>query len=143
MMAETLNDIAEYYDIPIIGVPAASLGISATTDQYKLVTRVSFTYTAVANALWRFFKAENYTTPVFIIDSSMTVYSQMGQLTQLLLPRVDFNLFSTTQFVSLPHSSNTTNHEIEDLLITANKRTRGGVTDFLCFDNKNNIGCLY
>ncbi|GAU91889.1 hypothetical protein RvY_04062-2 [Ramazzottius varieornatus] len=85
LVAEVLNNIAEVWDIPIIGCPAAGVGLSASMQDYYGISRTSFAYTTIADVMLRYFVTFNYTTPVFLLDQSADFFQQMGILIETTL----------------------------------------------------------
>lgn len=122
--AERVYDLANVWNIPIIGVPAATVGLQADPSEYNHLTRMSITYPTMKNVIVRFLNKFNYTSPVFFQDTDISFYNTLAKLIQSAMQMNNVNLYQATKFVPFG-SQSTTMSQISDMLVRASLTSRG------------------
>jgi hypothetical protein len=130
LAVEILYDVVQVWDIPIIGCPASDLGLSASSADYSIVSRTSITYTSITYTLMRFFRANNYTTPVVFQDQSVLFFDLCGLLMQTTLRVSNEELFYGTSFIYFQSAKDKLD-TIEEQMVKASLSSRGKMSTFV------------
>ncbi|GAV08191.1 hypothetical protein RvY_17921 [Ramazzottius varieornatus] len=99
--AEILYDVADFYDTPMIGLPAAAAGISAPFSEYENMVRLSITYTSISDVVAHFLIYQNYTTPVFLQDYDASFFKELNTVLVSVMKERYWDLYRTSKFASI------------------------------------------
>ncbi|XP_055352797.1 atrial natriuretic peptide receptor 1-like [Paramacrobiotus metropolitanus] len=121
--ADSLYDLAVAWETPVLGCPAASVGLLTSPDYYSRLTRTSFTYPSLKGILIRFLLNFNYTTPVFFVDKDNPFFYEMGTLIRSAMQYDNPEYYQASKFVEF-QSSKTNFARLKELLSTAALNSR-------------------
>lgn len=121
--ADSLYNLAEYMQIPMMGCPAAGFGAAADRDRYSMTTRTSFTHKNTVNVFFRFCEMNGFRHVTVVQDDAVSFYEQMTSVFNTEL-RKRTDLIQTITQVPF-RSRDATNEQYERLLISGNQSSRG------------------
>ena len=82
---ESLHDVASFMQIPVIGCPAAQVGMNGPIASYDVLVRISFTHINLVHTIIRFFRLQKYTNVFLLVDHSHNFHAEIGEVMESLL----------------------------------------------------------
>ena len=122
--ADSLYNLAEYMQIPMMACPAAGFGAATSRDAYFMTTRTSFTHKDVVNMLLRFFDLYGYKHATVVQDDAISFYEQLSVTFTSILRSTRQDLFPTMTSVPI-RSSDATTDLYQQILRDGNVTSRG------------------
>ncbi|GAV02260.1 hypothetical protein RvY_12851 [Ramazzottius varieornatus] len=119
--ADSLYNLAEYMQTPMMACPAAGFGTAAAREAYFMTTRTSFTHKDVVNMLLRFFDLYSYKHATVIQDDAISFYEQLSVTFTTIVRGTRQDIFST--MTPVPIRSSDANNELYDRILREGNST--------------------
>ncbi|XP_055354563.1 atrial natriuretic peptide receptor 1-like [Paramacrobiotus metropolitanus] len=121
--AESLYDVTDFYKIPMIGCPAASVGTQGPIEEYAYITRISFTHINTAHILLRFFREHNYTSIMFLQDQTVMMFKHLSIVIRTVFANEEFDIYTRSDWKQI-NNSDWSDARVQEYLKSAAPRSR-------------------
>ncbi|OWA52494.1 Atrial natriuretic peptide receptor 1 [Hypsibius exemplaris] len=121
--ADSLYNLVEYMQTPMMACPAAGFGTATSRDAYFMTTRTSFTHKDIVNVCLKLFDLYHYKHVTIIQDDAVSFYEQLSVTFTSVLRSARPDLFATANLVPL-RSSDATTELYERILREGNATSR-------------------
>jgi hypothetical protein len=125
---DSLYNLVEYMQTPMMACPGAGFGTAASREAYFMTTRTSFSHKGIVGIIFKLFDMNGYKHSTILQDDAVSFYEQLSVTFTSILRTTRSDLLGTTNLVSL-RSTDATSELYERILRDGNTTSRGGWTE--------------